>query len=155
MENVRIRVRLNRDRISHPHVRQILLINIYQHPHIAGIGNHKTLCGSGLDQLPYRHVLFDHLAGNGRPDRDLERGRRFHQRIWIGNSQHLQRGLGGRQISARLHFGRFRLFQILLGDGMVLVQIFRSRGCLLRQNVRSLCLQVIRAELGKVGTRDV
>ena len=106
------------------------MVNIHQHPHIAGVGNHEALCGSGLDQLTYSHVLFHHLAGNGRPDRDLERGRRFHQRIRIGNAQHLQRSLGGSQISARLHLGRFRLLQILLGDGMVLVQVSaRAAAC--------------------------
>src|ERR1019366_4237420 len=62
VEDFRISIRLDCDRISNAHVGQILLIDIDQHPDAAGIRNHETLGGARLDELPRGHILLDDLA---------------------------------------------------------------------------------------------
>ena len=110
----------------------------------------KHCVDAGLKQLPHRHILFDHLAANGSLDQGLESGRRFYQRIGVGDAQHPQSGFRRRQIPSRLHLGRFSLLQILFGNCMMLVQVLGTRVRLLCQRIGISGLQVIGAELGIV-----
>ena len=57
-----------------PHVRrEILLIDIDQHPDRADVGDHETLRGAWLNELSGRHILLDDQAADGRPRRELRK----------------------------------------------------------------------------------
>ena len=90
MEHFRISIRLNGHLISHAHVGHILLIDIDQNPDGADVGNHETLRGAGLDELPGGNILLNHQAANRRLYRNLKRGRSFHKCVGIGNSHNFQ-----------------------------------------------------------------
>ena len=52
VEQFRIGIRIDLDRIAYMHIWQVTLIYVYQHPHRAGIGNREALCRAPLQQLP-------------------------------------------------------------------------------------------------------
>src|ERR1700693_5750151 len=81
LKNIGIRVGLDGDRIAVAHVRQILLIDIDQHPHVAGVGDHEALSITGLNELPHGDILLNHFAADGRKYGHFERRRAFQQRI--------------------------------------------------------------------------
>ena len=154
-KDLRISVRLNRHRVSDAHVGQVFLIDIHQHPHAAGVGNHEALSRAGLKQLPRGYILLHHESTNGRLHRNLKRRRALHQRVGIRDAQHLQSGLRRCQVAVGLHFSRLCLFQVLLGNRFVFVQVFGAGVGLLRQRVGFLGLQVVGAELRIVWTGHI
>ena len=148
MKSVRIRIRVHHNIVSTADEGEICLIHVRKNPDSAQVGNCEGLRLTRLHYLAGRDESLDNFAADWSEHRDLRRRRGLRQIGRIPDPENFHSLVGRIQIGLSLVAVRLGLLKVALGDGVVLIEILRTRIVLVRETRGigrlQICVQQLR-----------